>query len=148
MDRIEIKPASLAQVAQTRSGHTLLIDNDVQGVANALHEIHPDLRLEFDPHADYYCVIQTIHEPDGSTSDHLVTTAQDLDHRIVHRVRQVASSAYDYVAELEATDEQAKRNAEHVHSEKMGDLGEKLAHALCKDLGINNHRAVVPKDVT
>lgn len=135
MDSIEINPASLTQVMQTRKGGMLLVDDDVQNVAQSLRDIDPSLRLRFDPHADYFCVYQVVEEPDGSESEKMVTTAQDLDHRIVHRVREVVSPRYDFMAELDKQDAAAAKAKDDEQTERYGDIADKLAWALRKDLG-------------
>lgn len=148
MDRIEISPASVAQVHRTRVGGNIQIDDDVQGIAKELHEIDASLCLEFDPDEDLYIVYQAVAEPDGSTSEKLVTTWPldrngPLDKRLVHRIRQIASEGYDYVAELDRIDAEAKAREEYEFAERMGPAAEKLAWALLKDLGEGQSRAFI-----
>lgn len=152
MDRIEISPASVAQVHRTRVGRNVLIDDDVQGIARDLREIDKSLKLEFDPGQEMYVVYQVVCEPDGSVSDKLVTTWDierngPLDKRLVHRIRQIAAAGYDYAAELDRVDAEAEKAAEYAFAEEFGPVADQLAWALLKDLGENKGRVVVPREV-
>lgn len=146
MDTIEITPATLAQVHRTRNGHQIAIDDDVQGVARDLLAIDPSLRLHYDPHGEYYVVKQLVTERDGTVTEKLVTTALELDQRIVHRVRQIAHPSYDYAAELDRVDAAADRERDRRQAELVGPMAERLAHALRKDLGATNRAFMPGKD--
>jgi hypothetical protein len=137
---MDIEPASLTQIARGRDGKVVAIDDDVSGIAQQLKEIDPSLRLRYSEAGEYFAVYcETPQET------YLVTTAQELDGRILQRIRKVASGRYDYVAELDALDARAERERERAFSERMGEAHEKLRHGLRKDLGIKN-RIILPGD--
>lgn len=135
MDRIEIRPATVGQVARTRLGKNVAVDADVANVARDLRDISPEFRLEYDPHGDFFIVSQVRVMPDGSEEISLVTTAQDCDQRIVRRVREITAPGYDVGAEMERLDREADKRKEHALTERVGPIAEKLAWALRKDLG-------------
>ena len=132
---LEIRPANLAQVTSYR-GRMVEIADDVTGVAQQLKAIDPSLVLMFADEAKtpYWTVFHREDQPDGSIEERLVLTSLDLGAHIVERVRQIDSDRYDYSAELEATDAAAKRAEEHRYSEQVGEIGERLHHALRQDL--------------
>lgn len=142
----EIQPVNAMQVFQTDRGHLVAIDDDVQSVARELRAIDEGLKVWFDPDQDHFVIFHERTLGDGSVEEHLVTTAQELDQRIVERIRQISSRDYDYVAELERIDLAADRAAEHALSERIGPHLERLAHGLRKDLGLKA-RAFVSKDL-
>jgi hypothetical protein len=131
---VEIQPASLTQVQQARGGEFVEITDDVQGVANALHELDPDLRLRWSEAGGYFVVYQITEKPGGGTRKNVVLTAQELDHRIVKRVELVISDDYNYADELDKLDAENDRQHRHRQYEQCGDVGERLAHAIKKDL--------------
>lgn len=142
---MEIRPASLAQVQRSKDGRMVAIDNDVQNVANDLHEIDPKLRLRFSEAGGYFVVYFCEDGIEGNGQ--LVLTAQDLDQRIVERIRRISSADYDYAAELEKADDQKARDDAWQWSEWAGETGEKLAHTLRKELGHTGSRAFIPKEI-
>lgn len=143
----EISPASLAQVQATDRGKMVAIDDDVQNVAADLQAIDPGLKLFFNPSDEggYFSIELHRELPNGSTQEELVTTAQELDQRLVERVRQIDSAGYSYADELDRADAAALRAHEsHMH-EKIGVAGEKLRHALKKDLGLGGNQAYISR---
>lgn len=146
-ERIEISPATVAQVHRSRKGVRVAVDDDVQNVARDLRELRSTLVLEFDPVEEFYIVLDRVTLADGSTEDRLVTTATECDQRLVSRVRYISGDGYDYAAELDRVEAQAERDRAHEFREQVGDPAERLAHALCKDLGLTGSRAVVPRGV-
>lgn len=139
LDYVDIEPASIAQIRKSLKGELILIDDDVQGIAAALREVNDDFRLHYDPYQDIWVVMQ-LH--DGQ--EKLVTThTGDLDHRLVQRVRQVAARGYDYAAELERSEREAERKRDRDRRESIGPIGERLAHAMAKDLGYDGNRAFI-----
>jgi hypothetical protein len=127
---MDIEPASLTQIARGRDGKVVAIDDDVSGIAQQLKEIDPQLKLRYSEAGEYFAVYH-----DGPEESYLVTTAQELDGRILQRIRKVASGRYDYVAELDALDARAERERDRAFSEQMGEAHQQLKHALQKDLG-------------
>jgi hypothetical protein len=138
---MEIRPATYAQIKRGRDGRMVAIDDDVAGIAAQLLEIDPSLRLRWSESGEYFVVYQDL----GSTQ-HLVTTAQELDGRLLQRVLQVTHPDFDFAAEVDRVDAEADREAARRFSEGVGERGERLAHAIRKDMGFTS-RVVVPKDV-
>lgn len=145
-NRVEIEPASMAQVHRTKVGRNVGIADDVLGIARQLKEIDSSLRLEYDPGEDFFIVFQRRILPDGSEQDSLVLTAQTLDGRVLNRVREIASPGYDFIADMDRRDDAAERRRRHEFAESVGPVAERLAHALRKDLGLDSgsqrHRAL------
>jgi hypothetical protein len=145
-DYFEIEPSSLQAARRSLRHGMVMVGDDVQGVARDLREIDPSLRLMYDESVPHWVVMQSIHNPDGSTSEHLVTTMKgDLDKRIVHRVRQVADPSYDLIGEIEKREAQSDRDNDHRHTEQVGPVAERLLHAMQKDTG-QRTRAFIPGD--
>lgn len=127
---LDIQPATIAQVQRLDDGSRVLVDDDVAGVAQDLRAIDPSLRLHLDVEQQVYVVSQVL-----QGREHLVTTSQTCDQRLVARVRQVASPGYNLADELEAAEAAANREQDRLRREWVGEIGERLAHALRKDLG-------------
>jgi hypothetical protein len=128
---MELQPATLAQVQMGRGGRMVTVDADVGDVVRQLREIDPRLHVEYNFDGGYFVLYQLLENGD----EHLVTTAQQLDARLVNRVREISSPDYDYVADLEAGDRQRERDHEHAINEQIGEIGERLFHAFKRDTG-------------
>jgi hypothetical protein len=141
-----LHPAKLDQILETRN-RQVVVDADSCTVVGDLRAIDPTLGVRFvDGPEPFFAVYQDIKHPDGSSEQHLVTTAQayptafgtftGLDNRVVERVRQITSPGYDFMAEA------AKMKAEHDSKETqarrdlLGEMGEQAAWAVRKDLGV------------
>jgi hypothetical protein len=130
---MRIQPASLAQLQQSASGRWLEIESDVGSVALQLKEIADtlgiELHLRLSEVTGIFKVIQVI-----GGEEQLVTSAQEADQRLVDRVREVTSPSYDLAEAVEAVERDKQRDFDRVQAEKVGEVGERLAHALRKDL--------------
>ena len=124
------------------------IDDDVQGVANALSEIDTHLRLRYSEAGGYW-VVYWLPEEWEEGDGYLITTAQDLDHRLVHHMRQVVhrcqQPGYSLAGELDDADAKAEAEAEHAFAEQNGEMLERMAHAMREDRGYNKTRIFVPE---
>jgi hypothetical protein len=146
---MEVPAASLAQVTRARDGRLVEITDDVQGIANALAQIDHHLSLRYSETGEYWVVYW---RPEGSEygDGDLITTTTELDHRLVKRIEflywQARQPGYSFADEVEAQDAAAEREREHQFSERVGEIGERLAHALRKDLQVKS-KIVVPADV-
>lgn len=140
---IEIEPATVSMVRSTDEGDLIAIDDDVQGVAAALREIDAGLRVAFDRVQEYFVIRREYMLPDGSVNEDLVTTAMELDQRIVHRMKKIADEGYDYGAELDRLEASAAAAQEAARYEETGEAAERLASALSKDLGLGGSRAFI-----
>lgn len=157
MVEIEIRPASLAQISKGRSGRSIQIDDDVQGVANGLAEIDSHIKLRYSEAGGHFVVYWsedpnlTDEDNDAENSTYLIFTAQDLDHRIVHHMREVYAKCnrpdYSFADELEAKDQADKDAAKARRTEENGEIYERMAHAMRKDLGYDQSRIFVPEAV-
>lgn len=127
---MDLEPASIAQVKMTSKGRVVEVDSDVFDVAKRLKEVDPSLGLRWSEAGEYFVVYQEM--PDGSR--HLVTTSQTLTPAIVDRVREVASPDYDLAAEIEKREREADAEMDQRVHEHLGEVGERLAHAIRKDL--------------
>lgn len=132
---VEIKAGTVAQVQRARSGVNILVDSDVQGIANALLEVSDEFHLVFNPQEDLWMLEQHIQRPDGSIKECFVSSFTECDHRIVRRAREVCAPGYDLGAELEKSEARADAEMERRRHEISGDAAEKLGHALRRDLG-------------
>ena len=139
---MEIKPATMAMVQRGRGGRLIAVDEDVLDVARGLKEIDPRLSLHFNENGGYFVVVETLDNGD----EKLVLTAQELGPNILDRVRKLASPDHDYVKEVEQLDRQAERDKDHAFHEQTGEVGERLAHALRKDLQAGN-KIFIPRSI-
>lgn len=144
---MEIRPASITQLAQARGGHLVEIDPKLQAIANDLAHIDPNLRLRYSEAGEYFCVF---YEPEHGDA-YLIFTAQELDERIVKRMEEVYwrcnQPGYSLADEAEAAEARQKREDDHAWLEKNGELLEKLGWALRHDSNHNQHRAFIPEGV-
>ena len=144
MDRIlEINPVNANQLAYSfRHGRWFEFPPEVGTIAAKLKEISRDLVLRVNEKTGAFVVLQILE--DGT--EHLVTSAQVLDDRIVNRVKRIAHENYDLAAELERVEREADKAREDKFTEQVGEAGERLAHAIRKDLG-EQRRIHVPRSI-
>jgi len=131
---MEIKPATIDQIIKGRNGKRVVITNDVGDVARQIKEVSPDLELHYNETAQYFVVVQK-HE----NGEHLVTTAQELDGRIVERVKQITNPQYNFDIEAAKIEKAEKEAMEKRRKEHIGEVGERLAHGFRKDLNIKKN---------
>jgi hypothetical protein len=144
---VEISPARLAQVQTARGGQFVEITDDVQNVAADLAAIDPGLRLRYSEAGGYFVVYHVQELPDGKRREHLVTTAQELDQRLVQRIRAIdARTGYDYARELDRLEREAEQQRDREFSERTGPIAERLAHAVRHDLGVQSRIFVPGRD--
>ena len=145
---MEIRPASLAMVQLGQGGVLIHIEDDVQNVANGLHEIDPHLRLRYSERGGYFVVYWK--PDDGDEGDgYLIFTARDLDQRIVQHMRELhhrcLQPGFSFAAELDAVEAKQKAERDHAWDEQAGEIGEALAFAMREDLGYNQSSAFIGK---
>lgn len=131
---VDITPATIAQVQRLRDGRLLVVDDDVAGVARDLRAIDRGLRVYFSPEEGVFVVY---HEQDGV--ERLVTTSTTCDQRLVRRVHEISAPGYELASEIERLEDERNRELDRQHSEWVGEIGERLAHALRTDLGERRH---------
>lgn len=138
---MEIKAATLAQVQRASDGRMIQIDDDVLGIARQLKEIDEGLCLRWSESGEYFVIF---HRNPETREENLVLTTQELDPRVIERVRKVGSKSYDYVAELEKAEAQAERDNDHRIREQAGPVAERVVHELRKAEG---SRIIVPRGI-
>ncbi len=136
---MEIQPASMTQVLKGKDGRMVLVEDDVLAVARGLLDIDPKLRLRYSEEGHYFVVYWL-----NGVKEEMVLTSQELTPAILERVRLIQSSHYDFLAEVDRMDKQAKRDEDHRFHEETGVIGEQLAHAVRKDLQ-SKSKAIIPK---
>lgn len=147
---MELDPISLAQVRAGRNGRMIEIDNDVLGVVAKIKRIDNRLHVRWNDNAEYftvYCRLPT----DPPNCGTVVFNTPVLDDRVVQEIERAAweqrQPGYSYADELDKADARAEKAADDRISEKIAEGAEKLAFALRKDLGKNDHRIVVARDL-
>jgi hypothetical protein len=133
-----ILPASAAQWRRSSPVTRVPVTDDVHGVVRDLQGIDRCLQVEYDTAEAFYVVLRK----DGPQED-LVLTAQQLDPRVVRRVREIDRPEYDFTAEVDQMDDDAEKQRQADFREEMGGKHEKLAHAIRKDTG-DTSRVFVP----
>lgn len=132
---MDIEYASLACVQRGINGELVTIEDDVLDVARRLKEIHPSLHVYWNEQGEYF----VIYELCGDGRERLVTTVKELDPRLIAHFEMLASESYDAVREMDKMDDQADRDKKAAFEERVGEIGERLHHALRKDLQAQNH---------
>lgn len=125
---IEIQPGSVAQVRLTPGGRAVLVEDDVCNVARDLRDIDASLMLRFNDEGKYVVYQKQEH------GEQLVGVYDDLDQRIVDRAREYTNPAYRLADELEQVDARREHDRDREFSEQVGEMSERLAHAVREDL--------------
>ncbi len=125
---MDLQPASIAQVRQGKR-RRITVEADVGSVVQQIKEIDPRLGVIWDDDGEFFAVV----EQDG-LKQRIVLTSQELDQRVLDRLRFIVSDGYDYVGEIEAIDAKADREKDHKFREETGEIAERMAHGLRKDL--------------
>ena len=139
---VPIEAASLTQVMTGAGGEMVVIPDDVGNVARDLRALDPTLRVRYATRGGHYVIYQQIDEADGRVVEHFVTTARQLDQRIVRRVEQLVQPDRDAGAALETTLQARRAERAAAFHERVASHGEQLAHALRRDLGVRDRIAV------
>jgi hypothetical protein len=134
----------------------VVVSADVGGVVADLKRIDPCLNVRFAEHGNPPFWAVYWQSPDGRDT-YLVTTAQayensfgvweGLDHRMVEKFHQIdPRNGYDYVAEIDRVNREAKAAEKHEFRERAGEIGEQAAHAVRKDMG-STAKAFIPRNI-
>lgn len=139
---MEIQPASLDQVMLASNGKRINITSDVGDVVKDLKAIDSNYEVHAVEYFDNgqlsaYFEIRCFNPTHGKS--YLVTTATELDQRIVNRIKEIRDPSYNYADELEKAEQENKDKLEVERKEQIGDIGERLAHAMRKDKGIKKN---------
>lgn len=139
---MDIPRASLAEVIEGRGGQTVTITEDVGDIAQRLKEIDERLVLRWNDRGEYFQVIEVL--PDGSES--LVTTRQVIGPELLEHVAKLGKRRITLAAEVEAIDKKAEREKDWRFEQEVGEIGERLAHAVRQDVQAKN-RIFLPRGV-
>lgn len=138
---MQIPHASILQFRTGRDGKRVVVDSDVLDIAKQIRAIGP-LDVVWNEYGEYYTIIE--HCADGR--ERLVTTTTELDQRVVDRLMMISHTDYDYKKEMDRMDKEADKAKDHRFNEEIGEHGEKLRHALRKDLQVQS-TVYVPRKV-
>lgn len=172
---MRIEPASISTIQAAEDGSFIEVSADAGTVAGDLQKIDKGLlvRLKITdvPRGqERFIIYHRNHSgcehnhkdahgrdfPDGST--YLVSTWpayqnsfgtwEGLDQRAVHRFHEIGSPEYDYANAIEQHNAKVAREQRREKQEHVGELAERAAHALRKDLGARyKGRAFKPREV-
>jgi len=137
--------ARLDQILETRN-RQVIVDSSSCSIVADLKSIDPSLEVRFVDSAEpYFAIVQNIDHRDGRKEQHLVTTVlaeqtsfgsyAGLDQRIVERVRKITHPSYDFGSEALAIKTEHDNEARRKREDLYGDIGERAAFELRKDLG-------------
>lgn len=118
------------------------IDGDLLDIIGQIKDLDPRLSVQWSVQGEYFQILERM--PDGH--DEMVFTTLALDQQVLDRLRLIASVDYDYVKELDRVDAQVDRDADHRFGEQAGEAGERLAHALRRDVQ-HKGKAFIGKEV-
>jgi hypothetical protein len=131
---MRIIPATIAQFQQSANGRWVEVDADVGSVALQVKELADQLGVELHLRVSEVTGIFKVVQVMPGGEEQLVTSAQECDGRLVDRLREVTSPSYDLAADADKLEQDKLRQFEHEQAEKVGDVAERLAHALRTDL--------------
>lgn len=167
---MHVQPAKLDQVKRGRDGRMHVIDADAGGVAEGLRRIDPGFQVRFAEAGNppyfvvfyQHCAAHRDHDVscadcrEGRATD-LVLTQQayqnafgvweGLHEGVVHRVQMIdprGRGGYDYAREVERQNREADVSRRRNVRERIEEHGDKLAHALRRDLHLDKARVFVP----
>lgn len=166
---MNIASASVDQVQQANDGRVVELDPQDSRVAADLEAIDRGLRVRFSQTAECWLIVHK-HHPDcphngtgGPGSEYLVRSVEayqgrtgvwsGLDDRIVERFRQIqpgGRAGYDYARELEDGYLARRERAHKDRQDQLGDVGERTAHAMRRDLGLGTYkgRIFLPRGIS
>lgn len=129
---MELDAATIDQIRRSKDGGMVTIENDVGNIVAQIKAINDSLRVRWSEAGEYFVVYHVY--PSGK--EELLTTAQELDGRLVKRIQKVTSGDYNYLEELDKLEAAKEAESDAKFKEQIGEYGERLGHALRKDLGI------------
>ena len=135
------------------AGKRVAITDDAANVMRSLREIDDRFRCHY--LIDEAVYVLELHTPleDGSVDETLVGRYEELDHRIVQRAREFTRPDFNIAAELERIEAASDAEKEYARSQETGDMAERLAFGLRKDLQRNEavntlkSRAFIPATI-
>ena len=154
---MEVEPANFDQVRLAHETNDwVIIGADSSSTVQKIQEIDPNLRVRFSPRAGVFAV----YERDRPVPPVLTCrghrnrsgTWEGLDDRVVRRLEYIdrnGRGGYDFTRALErARLDREKREAERFRK-RTEDGGERMAHAIRKELGLGSYqgRVFIPRDI-
>lgn len=128
---MEIQPATIDQMVKGKGGKVVAISSDVGNVAKDLLQLKSEMSLHVNEEGGFFFV----QDIDQTGRSYIVTTSQDCDQRLVERVRKIMQPSYDLNKEAAKLEKQVEKDKTDKHHEEVGEIGQKLFHAMRKDLG-------------
>jgi hypothetical protein len=143
---LDLEPprASLGQLQLTNKLEMVPVENDVLGVVARLKNIDPGLKMFFDFGQEIFVLYHEGLNEQGHVVEQLVGAYKELDQRVINLIERIDAQGrgrHNLVAELEKLEAEKDREQRHEQMEKVGALGERLHHALRKDLGLGGSQA-------
>ena len=139
LEHSSIPYASISEVQAGRGAELVNVEDDVLDVVRRLKEIHPGLNVTWNPYQEYF----TVYELCEDGRERIVTNVTELDPRLIAHFEMLASDDWDPVKEMDRMDDEAEENQKKVFAEQVGEIGERLHHALASDYEFK-HRIFVP----
>lgn len=164
----EVKGAHIDRVADAVNDRLVQIDPDPEGVADVrraaadLRALDEGLKVRLSERQECFIVFHERHDgcPHNGSDDQYLVTSVDayqtsagtwagLDQRVVERLRRIDPSKgdYGYAERLERNARERRVRAEKERLERLGDPGERLKHAIRKDVGYKG-RIFLPRGVS
>ena len=146
----ELEPLGLAQIRQGQGGRPVEIEDDVLNVVKDIKRIDERLHVRWSEAGEYFVVYCRLpHEPPGFGN--VVLTSPTLDERVVRNIERAAweqrQPGFSYADELEKAEARVSAEKDQEISDSIAENAARFAHALRQDLGMNDHRIVVSKDI-
>jgi hypothetical protein len=146
--RLEPPRASLGELQLTNKLEMRRVDSDVLGVVEHLQRIDPGLKMFYDEGQEVFVLYWEGYRADEhgvfDLHEDLIGAYKELDQRLIKLIERIDAQGRgrtDLSAELERMDREHERRQEAERYEKVGQLGEKLMHAVRDDLGLNGSKA-------
>lgn len=149
MDRyLDLEPprATLGQLQLTNKLEMVPIESDVLGVVERLKSIDSGLKMYFDFGQEIFVLYHEGLNEQGHVVERLVGAYKELDQRIINLIERIDAQGRGRVnlsEELEKLERERDAEQRHRQMERVGELGERLRHALRDDLGLNGSQALM-----
>ncbi len=129
---MELAYASIDQVRRGKNGREIHLDadSDLFDMVRRIKEIDPSLSVHWNDDGEYFEIRELC--PDGK--ERMVLTTTELDQRLLDHLRKIGSPDWNVADEIDKHEDQREKAVDHATHERVGDIGERMAHALRKDL--------------
>lgn len=137
----DIQPLPIDQVVVALNGNRILVDGEVGEYAQRLQEIEASLNLRIGAQGGY--IVYQEYERGGRTKRHLCASYTELGERVLSDARRYTNPNYDVAAEQDKIESRLRAEAARAEHERVGEMAERLHHAIRKDLQVKD-RVYVP----